>query len=225
MPKQLPYPFEDTQMEVNKRTLVCGTTGSGKTNALLEYLDLSPRTFAKVIVCHKEEEALYSALQDALEGKVTFYTDLAKLPKLTTLREDMDDQARVLLVIDDYVTQLGDSKYAHINEYFIRGRKKNVTVFCLCQSYYAVPKIIRQQMSYLLLFRITSRRDLDLIMDDFSSPDVPKELLRKMYKAATKENLNFFKINCEQCPLSRKFSRNFTEFFEIQGEEDSDDDA
>jgi hypothetical protein len=135
----------------------------------------------------------------------------------------MDPLARTLLILDDWMVELNDSKYKFVIDYFTRGRKLGMTVMCLAQSYYTVPKVIRQNMTYLLLFRITSSKDLGLILDDFSSPDVPKEMLRKIYKKATKEPMNFLKINCENCPLNKKFSHNFTDFFEIQGEEDSDD--
>ena len=55
-------------------------------------------------------------------------------------------------------------------ELFIRGRKigKGLSLIYLSQSFFKIPKIIRQQFNYLFLLKLSSGRDLNLILSDFS---------------------------------------------------------
>lgn len=214
---ETPYPFEATQIKVNSRILCCGTTGSGKTMALLEYCYLSPKTFARVIVVHKEQEPLYEAFNKGFNNSVTFYTDLAKLPPLTKIRDGLEKEDRILLVIDDYVCELANKKkYPNLNDYFIYGRKKKVTVFLLCQSYFECPLIIRQQCTYLLLFEMPTIDDTNMILRKYAGNLIDKEELRKLYlDTIDGSGHNFFKIQCTKCPPEKKFSRNFTDFYDI----------
>ena len=210
---QEPYPFDATQIKVNSRILVCGTSGSGKTSCIATYLEKSPNTFAHIIVVHKEAEAIYDMLQEELEGAITFYTDLGKLPTLKKLREKMDKDERILLVIDDWVTDL--HKFPNVKDYFIYGRRQQIQIMCLVQSYYTTPKVLRSQMSYLLLFKITSKKDLNLILSDHLAGDLDIADVKQLYEDATDSNLDFFKINCNTCPLNEKYSKNFTGFYKI----------
>jgi energy-coupling factor transporter ATP-binding protein EcfA2 len=206
------YDYSATDIKPNSRILCCGTTGSGKTQALLHYIRLSPNLFSRVIVFYKETEPIYELLHQGLKKRVEFHTDLAKLPKLSELRNDMEKDERILLVLDDYMMEL--SRFPNVNDYFIYGRKKNITLFCLAQSYYTVPKVVRQQVTYLLLFKITQKRDINLILSEYDNKD--KELL-SIYKSITNEPLQFLKICCF-CSTgddTKKISRNFTEYIEF----------
>ena len=205
------YDYEATGIKPNSRILCCGTTGSGKTQSLLHYIRLSPNLFSRVIVFYKEIEPMYELLQQGLKKRVEFHTTLAELPKLADLRKDMEKNERVLLVLDDYMMEL--KNYPNVADYFIYGRKKNITLFCLAQSYYTVPKVLRQQMTYLLLFKITQKKDINLILSEYDNKN--KDLL-PIYKSITNEPLNFMKI-CTFCGKDdQKISRNFTDYIEFE---------
>jgi GTPase SAR1 family protein len=213
--KQDDYPYENTCIKVNSRVLVCGTTGSGKTCALVSYIHKSPNTFSHIIIHTKEQEPLYEMLADKLKGHVEIhYNELGKLPTLKKLREDMEDDERVLLVLDDYMGELGKTnKYPNVVDYLTYGRKKNITLFMLSQGYYEINKTLRNQMTYVLLFTLPQQNDVNAILRQFDTKD---KVLQDLYNDATSKDLSFLKINTQKCDPNEKFSRGFTNFYKIK---------
>jgi hypothetical protein len=209
MGKQDNYDSSATGIKPNSRILCCGTTGSGKTQALLHYIRLSPDLFARVIVFYKEKEHLYDLLNKGLKGRVEFHSTLTELPTLKDLRKGMDADEKILIVLDDQMTEM--AKCHNLTDYLTYGRKKGITIFLLSQNYYSVPKPLRNQLTYLLLFRLTQRKDINLILSEYDNKD--KEL-EPIYKSIIKDENNFMKITTNICPKGTKISRNFTGYIE-----------
>ena len=205
--------FEETQIKVDTRILIIGSSGSGKTNLLMNYIKLSPNTFSHIHVVFKTFEPLYELLKEKLAEShgVTFYDDINKLPDLEKIQKEKGDQQ--LIVFDD---QINESKKLNtkVAEYFIRGRKKNLTMFFISQSFFKIPKLIRQQMQYLCLLKMSSGKDLRLIVSDFAL-GLEIDQLQEIYKNATKEQFNFSKINIDEGDANKKFSLNFKDFYSI----------
>ena len=209
--KQDYYDFSQTVIKPNSRILSCGTTGSGKTNNLLTYISLNPGLFSKIMIFYKEKETLYTYLEKKMEKQdVTFHSKLSDLPKLKKLRENMEEEDRILIVLDDWVMELKD--YPQINDYFIYGRKKNVTIFILSQSFFEVPKVLRQQMTYCLFHKMTMKNDINLIVSNYDTED---KKVKSMYTDAIGKQHGFLKIACNETDLNRKYSSGFTDFYEI----------
>jgi energy-coupling factor transporter ATP-binding protein EcfA2 len=207
--KKESYDYSDTDIKPNSRILMCGSTGSGKTQTLLHYLRLSPELFSKVIIFYKEKEPLYEFLQKKMANQaVSFSSKLSELPRLKKLREGMDDDDRICIILDDWVMELKD--YPNIQDYFIYGRKKNITIIILSQSFFDVPKILRQQLSYCLFHKMTMKRDIDLIISNYDTED---KQVRELYKDATSVDHGFLKINCNETNLNKKYSSGFTDFY------------
>ena len=209
--------FEETQMKVDTRILIIGSSGSGKTNALLNYISICKNTFQSIHVVYKEKEPLYDLLEDKLgdTGQIFFYNDISKLPKVNDIQEEKNDQT--LVIFDDQICCPEKQLSSIVGEYFIRGRKKKCTMIFIAQSYYKIPKIIRQQMNYMIILKMSSNRDLKLIFSDFQfGSSIDK--IEHIYSDATKQSLHFFKIDVDQQDLNKKFSKNFTEFYQIKDE-------
>lgn len=216
MQKEEPYPYENTMIKINSRLLCCGMTGSGKTQALLHYIRLMPDTFARIIVFYKQSETAYDVLGDNLKkGAIEFHSSLSELPTLKKMREDAEPEDRYLLVFDDYMMELAKGKYANVSDYFIYGRKQNITLFCLTQDYFTIPKPLRNQMTYLLLFQMAQQRDIKLIVSEF---DTKEKIVEGLYHDAISQELGFLKINTTRCPKNEKFSKGFTNFYIIDDE-------
>ena len=68
LPKLKDEQFEYTGMRINSHFLICGGTGTGKTNALYSYLLETSRpnkgTFKHIFVVYKTEEPLYEDLKE-----------------------------------------------------------------------------------------------------------------------------------------------------------------
>jgi hypothetical protein len=72
----------------------------------------------------------------------------------------------------------------------------------LPQSYYDVEKIIKGQLSYLILLQLSSENDLKMILRDYKSLGIK----------ATEDDLSFLKIDIKMRKREKKFSKGFTEF-------------
>lgn len=211
--KEEPYPFENTQIRVSSRILCVGSTNSCKTQSLLHYIRLSPGTFSKIIVFHKESEPLYQLLERALGDAIEFHTSLSDLPTLRDMRKDYTKGQRILLVFDDFMMELASQRFKNVNDYFIYGRKKNITIFCISQNYFSIPKVLRNQMTYLLLFSMVQQRDIKMMLSDYDTED--KQLLG-IYKDAIKEQGSFLKIQTGRVEdENKRFSKGFTNFYKI----------
>jgi hypothetical protein len=198
---------------------VCGGSGTGKTSWLLNFLARTNDTWGHIHVVYKASETLYEFLEKKLKGKnITFYTSLAKLPQPNELGKKDQQQ---LIVFDD---QIAESDKAHqiVKEYMLRGRKvgAGVSTIYLSQSYFKIPKFCRLQATHLILFKLASARDMQMIMKECSL-GADKEELQFIYKTSTKEKFNFLKINLETPDENMKFSHNWTDYFQLSGS-DSD---
>ena len=73
-----------------------------------------------------------------------------------------DKKRKILIVFDDMIADMLSNKklYPIVNELFIRGRKLNIFV---TQSYFAVPKNIRLNLTKYFVMKIPNKRELQQI--------------------------------------------------------------
>ena len=205
--------FDETNIDIPSRICIVGASGSGKSTCLMNFIAKSPNTYGHITICTKQQEPLYDYLEKKLKGKnITIHYDLNKLEEP---KDFPNKDLQNLLIFDDQIAEKNQRK---IVEYFIRGRKigAGITCFYLSQSYYQVPKTIRAQLSYIWLVKIGQKRDLNLILAD-SGGLVDKRTLMHLYEDATKQKFDFLKINLNTVDLNRKFSKNFVDFFLLDG--------
>jgi len=119
-----------------------------------------------------------------------------------------------LVVFDD---QVNEKNQDIIKELMIRGRKigKGLTLCYLSQSFFKIPKIVRLQFSHLILLKLSSNRDLNLILSDYCL-GVNRDELATIYKNATQNKFNFLKIAIDEPDNNKKFSHNWTGFYQIE---------
>ena len=118
----------------NSMILAIGGTGTGKTNALLNYINRSSCEFHKIIVFSGSttDEVLYNLLE---ENGVTLYNDIDELPELSEFEDDKDEKK--LIVFDDFIN-IDKKKLKKINRYLISGRKFGFSVFLMAQNYSSI---------------------------------------------------------------------------------------
>ena len=207
--------FDDTQMTIPCRVGIIAPSGSGKSIALLNYIARCQNTFGHIFLIIKQDEPLYQLLREKVGSKnITTYTKLTDLP----LPKDLNiGNKQVLMVFDDFVIE---KKQEKIEEYFIRGRKVGggISIFYLSQNYFSIPPIIRRQFNYLIILKLSGAKDLNLILRNYSLGIDINELTR-IYKDATKIKFCFLKIDCENADENKKFSRNWTDFYKINNDE------
>jgi ABC-type dipeptide/oligopeptide/nickel transport system ATPase component len=205
--------FKDHGIKVPFRALIVGSSGSGKTQTLMTLLHKMPDTFEKVyIVTLNKDEPLYNYLNDKYgdekQGKLVEIREIGKegLPDL----DKFNKEKQSLVVMDDLINQ---KNQAPMIDFFIRARKKNASLVYITQSYYAVPKMIRNNLTYIFLKQVSSMRNLQMIMKEYGL-GLKKKVIEKMYEEAT-SNRGFLLIDLEN-QEGKTFRKNFDEWFEIE---------
>jgi len=190
------------------RLLIVGSSGSGKTNTLCNIIYMMPNYWISISVITKNsDEPLYQFLKKKLGESISLYEGLEEMPDL----DSFDKKYPHLVVFDDMVLEKNQDK---ITEYFVRARKLNISTVYISQSYYRVPKTIRANINYLILKKISSNRDLSMILSD-SSLGVTRKQLLSIYKFATSSKFDFLLIDID-ADENEKFRKNFNEIISIK---------
>lgn len=184
------------------RMLIAAPSGSGKTNALMNLIYNFDKTFQEIIVCVKSsDEPLYELLENKLKnikiyenGDVPDLSEFSKFDEKTKKYKRIDKLQR-LIVFDDLIT----SKQANIKaaEYYIKARKLGFSMVYIGQSYYQIPKIIRDNTQYFILGRHLLNRDLKMILSAFPSRLGLDEFVN-LYNDLLDEQLDTLIINIEK---------------------------
>ena len=190
------------------RMLIIGGSGAGKTQTFLNILHNFGNTFQNIyIITKNRDEPLYNYLSDKLSGEgLEVREGINNAPNLDELNKD----EQTLIVMDDLVLEKNQKQ---LEEYFIRARKLNCSLIYISQSYYAVPQLIRQNLTYLVIKRLNTLNDLFRIMREYSL-GVDKVKFKQLYENSTDTKQNFLLVDLEEAPENR-FRKNFNEVYEI----------
>ena len=195
----------------HKHMLVVGGTGTGKTSFVVNLLYKMTNTFAKVIVaCKMLDEPAYKMLKSQLKDAVDII-DVDVLPTLKSLPKS----GQTLIIIDDFVAMKSQQK---LRDYVIYARKYNIMLCFLAQSFYAVDKVIRQNVGYIVLLSMADKRNLGMIISTVGSSLDPK-VIAHVIKNATKSKMNVCIIDIANPNLNQKLRRNFNDFYTLEDSE------
>lgn len=191
------------------RMLIIGGSGAGKTQTLLNIMKVMENTFQNIhIITKNKDEPLYNFLEDKLgkEG-LTISEGISSAPNL----DDFNKKEQSLIVMDDLVLEKNQSV---LEQYFIRARKLNCSLIYISQSYFAVPKVIRQNLNYLVVKRLNTLQDLFRIMREYSL-GIDKKTFQDIYEHAIRDNKqDFLLIDIDAEPKDR-FRKNWSEIYEV----------
>ena len=92
-------------------------------------------------------------------------------------------EREVLIVFDDMIADMINDKKLDsiVTEFFIRGRKLNVSIVFITQSYFKVPKDVRLNSTHFFIMKIPNKRELQQIALTHSS-DIDFKDFMKIYK-------------------------------------------
>jgi hypothetical protein len=181
------------------RAVVASPSGSGKSNTMLYIISLLNKCFTRIVICTKEDEALYDHLKETISG-VEIHLNGA-IPSL----KDFDSETSKLVIFDDLVME-GRAIQTQIAQFYIRARKLGWSMFYLSQVYYGIPKSIRVNAQYCILGRHLTKKDLSMIVREYEG-DLDKDELIDIYKESTEEPLNTLMIDM----VNRKLYKNIIE--------------
>ena len=115
-----------------------------------------------------------------------------KILKITIQEKNVLIIIKVLIIFDDMVADMINNKKLDsvITELFIRGRKLNISIVFITQSYFKVPKGVRLNSTYFFIMKIPNKRELQQIALNHSS-DIDFKGFMKIYKKYTAKPYSF----------------------------------
>ena len=186
------------------RMLICGNSGSGKTN-LLYHMLIKPLLHYDEIYLYARnlEQDKYQKLiqiMGGLSSKLGYEILHVSNNEITPVTEmDYEDNQK-LIIFRDYVC---DKNQRQLIDYFIQGRHKNCSVIYLSQSFYKTAKDIRLNCSHYCLYEFPSSRESNRISSELG---VDKET----YKAATKKPFTFLYVDKPRKRIAKNFTSNLS---------------
>ena len=198
------------------RWCIVGPSGSGKTNALL-YAILYGMKYDRLYLYAKDlTEPKYVFLQkmfntmeqdEEMDGNLMHVssTDDGVIPV-----DELSKNLQHIVIFDDWVLE---KQQAKMIEYWIRGRKRNVSCIYISQNYFGasgegIPKVIRLNSNYFSIYNVPSRNQLIQLCKEHCASIDFKEF-QKLYADATRDKHDFLFIDKVTNIDMMKFRRNF----------------
>ncbi len=203
--------FKDHLIEPESMIVIAGPTGSGKTNALLEFMKRKNKAWHDIILFSgfSTDEPFYNYLKDKIP-------DMQQVDRLEQL-PDIEDIKKIerkerLLIFDDAV-KLDTKSQDTISEWFMAARKRGFTVIYLSQKYLgekgeAVPIFIRSNINYLILFKFNNDDEVKAILKKYKMNYDLDELL-ELYKLWTATKGNFLTFDFRKGEIRLNFTGEF----------------
>jgi hypothetical protein len=193
------------------RMCVVAPSGSGKTNFLINLLKVfscgDKGTFSTInIITRNKDEPLYKWITNKCD-QIVIKEGLINTPKL----DDFDKEKNHLVVWDDLVLS---KDLSMVENYYIRARKLNCSVIFISQSYFKIPKIIRNNCSYMVLLKLSGNREVNIILSEFGL-GITKEELILLYEYATREKFSPLVIDMEE-GADKRFRKGLLEILDIK---------
>ena len=219
--KQTTYAnYKDVHISIPNRIALIGSSGSGKSNILINLI-YQMNCFNKIYMFVKcPDEPLYNffiqeirAVEKKLKTEILVVsTELNDLPEV----DEFDKEQNNLCIFDDVISE-SSIKLKKVADLWIRGRKQGITSVFLSQSYHAIPILVRKNTDILIFKKIGTKRDLTMILSEFSW-DKTMDELKEMYKQSDTSNIcNFFMIDTSPGQDKKwMYRKNFTPFEDLQ---------
>ena len=180
------------------RMLICGGSGSGKTN-LLYHMLMKPLVFYDQIHLYAknlEQEKYQNMIKkfNEISQSVGYDVLICNNNEIVPV-ENLENEAHKIVIFDDFVCEKNQKP---LIDYFIRGRHKNCSVIYLSQSFYGTPKDIRLNCSNFCIYEFPSCNERKLISRKLG---VDKE----DYIKATKKPYSFLYVDKPKKQIKRNF--------------------
>ena len=178
------------------RMLIIGGSGSGKTNALLNLINNQPdidKVYpyeAKYQYLIKKREKVGLDHFDDHKAFMEYSNDMHDVYK-NIEDYNIGKKRKVLIIFDDMIDDMINKRLNPVvTELFIRGRKLNISIVFITQSYFKVPKDVRLNSTHFFIMKIPNKTEHQQIALNHSS-DIDFKDFMKIYKKYTKEPYSF----------------------------------
>ena len=175
---------------------------SGKTDALLNLIKKQPNIDKIYLYAKDPYEAKYQFLINERESTgLKHFNDLKPFIEYSNDMQDVyknndehniDKERKILIVFDDMIADMINNKKLNsiVAELFIRGRKLNISLIFITQSYFKVLKDVRLNSTHFFIMKIPNKREFQEIALNHSSHISTKNFI-KIYKKYPAEPYSF----------------------------------
>ena len=163
------------------RILIVGGSVSGKTNALLDLINNQSDIDKIYLYARDPYEKKYQYLINKREkvGLNHFNDPKAFMEysnDMQDVHKNIEDynpikKRKILIVFDDMIGDMINNNKLNpiVTELLIRGRKLNISIVFITQSYFKVPKDVRLNSTHFFIMNIPNKRELQQIALNHSS--------------------------------------------------------
>ena len=206
--------------------LITGGSGSGKTNALLNLANNEPdvdeiylhtknpfKTKYQLLINKRENTGLNylndpRAFIEYSDGMYDIYKNIEEY--------NPNKKQKILIVFDDIVADILSNKKLNprVTELFIRGKKVNICLVIITQSYFTVSKNVRLNSTHYFVIKIPNKRKLQQTAFNHSSDTNLEDFMNLfyLYKKSTVEPYSFLVIDTTlPSDNSLRFRKNLSE--------------
>lgn len=208
----LPKGYKQHYIDKNSRILMIGSSGTGKSNAILNFIERSSGEFHSIHICSfsTTDEPLYRYLKEKVPS-VELINTIDEVPAVQDF-DDTNKHKSKLIVFDDFVN-LSKKEMKKLFDYAISSRKFGFTCIFVSQSYTAVPKIISRNCNYIFVFKVGDKVSIKRIISNHGlSSAASAEQIEQYYYYAISKPLGFLLIDLKTNDDSRRFRSGFLEF-------------
>ena len=116
---------------------------------------------------------------------------------------NVDKDRKILIVFDDMVADMIHNKKLNsvVTELLIRGKKLNIFLVFIIQSYFKVTKYLRLNTTHFFISKISNRRELHQIAINYSSVISTKDF-ENIYRKSIAEPYSFLGKSLEKIFLT-----------------------
>ena len=183
------------------RILIIGGSGSGKTNLLLNLIENQPDIDKIYLYAKDPYESKYQYLINKREGVgINHFNDPKAFIEYSNDMHDVykniddynpDKENKILIVFNDMIADMIHNKRLNsiVTELFIRGRKLNISLVFITQSYFRVPKDVRNNTTHFFITKIPNKREIEQIA---RSSDINTKHFVNIYGKFTAEPYSLF---------------------------------
>ena len=184
------------------RILIIGGLGSGKSNSLLNLIENQPDIDQIYLYAKNLYEAKYQYLInirkkvglkhfDDFKAFIKYSNDMQDICKNID-EYNIGKERKILIVFHDMIADMINNKKlsSMVAELFIRGRKLDISLAFITQSYFKVPKDVRLNTTHFSIMKIPNKRELQQIVLNHSSDIGFKDFIR-IYNKCTDKPCSF----------------------------------
>ena len=181
-----------TNIEVPFSAIICGASGSKKTNTLINIIKDVPAFQHYYVYAKNPDQGLFKFLKDKFqEVSDKLQISLSDIITVSNSVKDLPSdikqfRPRSLIVFDDMQTETKKDK-EKIANLFCNSRSHGQSCIWIGQSYFQVPIEIRDNCDYIFYKRVNSKKALDRMMNEYIVDDNEKKAVHGLLQACSKQ--------------------------------------